>query len=279
MITGVLSVILAVGLLPEISKGVFAEESGIRMYLNNFDVISEVPPYIENSRTMVPVRFVSEALGAKVDWDSTAGLVTVKGNDGTTIKLLIGDVNMSIEKPNTTNTTNTTNTVIMDVAAGIKDDRTFVPVRYIAEALGLKVAWDSSTRRVLFTNEDYQIHVLSDFPVGFNYVEAYQFTGDYGDGLSPREAALKALEAYLAFEIYYFEPGIQPAPEKPIDIKLMDYGAFYDIECYTFIFFSNGESVARYMVDLNGTRYEDAGRGYEIIDDNFYVKRSGFHNN
>jgi len=41
----------------------------------------------------------------------------------------------------------------MDTAAIIRDERTFVPVRFIAEALGLTVGWDAEARAVLLTTE------------------------------------------------------------------------------------------------------------------------------
>jgi hypothetical protein len=115
--------------------------------LNGAPVYTDVPPYIENSRTMAPVRSISEALGAKVEWNSESRVVTISSGDGTVISLTIGDAVMTITKPETAPVP-----VTMDVSALIKDDRTFVPVRYIAEALGLAVDWNGATRTVILTN-------------------------------------------------------------------------------------------------------------------------------
>ena len=104
-------------------------------------VTTDVAPFVDaNNRTMVPVRFISEALSATVDWDTNSRTVTVtKGS--TVIKLVINSQTI------TTNGVAAT----MDTAAIIRDGRTFVPVRYIAEALGLNVGWDGATKTVLLT--------------------------------------------------------------------------------------------------------------------------------
>ena len=101
----------------------------------------DVEPFIDaNGRTMVPVRFVSEALTAMVDWDTSTRTVTVtKG--ATIIKLVVDSRIITVNG----------STITMDTAAVIRYERTFVPVRYIAEALGLNVGWDESTKAVVLS--------------------------------------------------------------------------------------------------------------------------------
>jgi hypothetical protein len=96
---------------------------------------------------MVPVRFISEALQADVAWDDATDLVSITAHDGTRISLSIGNTIMTIIK------SGVTETVTMDVPAAIKDNRTYVPVRYIAEALGLTVDWNADARIVIFTED------------------------------------------------------------------------------------------------------------------------------
>lgn len=91
----------------------------------------EVSPYIKNGRTLVPVRFISEGLGAKVEWNSDLKKVTV--NMGSIKLELILDsskilVNGKEEE--------------LDAAAQISNGRTFVPLRKLAEAVGKKVFYD-----------------------------------------------------------------------------------------------------------------------------------------
>ncbi len=91
----------------------------------------DAKPFMDKSnRVQVPVRFVSEALGAEVGWDSKSKQVTVEmGED--TIVLTMG------KKAYTVNG----QTKQMDTVAQQKQNRTFVPLRFVSEALGAKVIW------------------------------------------------------------------------------------------------------------------------------------------
>ena len=116
-------------------------KTDISILCDGIPVTAEVPPFIDaNGRTMVPVRFVSEALGANVGWEPATRTVTITK----TTTIIILQINSRLITSNGVHTT-------MDTTAIIKDSRTFVPVRYIAEALGLDVDWDGVTRTVILT--------------------------------------------------------------------------------------------------------------------------------
>jgi hypothetical protein len=119
----------------------------INITLDGMALSTDVPAYIESGRTMVPVRFISEALGAGVDWDDKMGLVTVGPVDGKRFLLTIGDANIQVVGMQGFH-----DVIKMDVSAVVKDGRTFVPVRYIAEALGLNVGWAQTTQTVILTS-------------------------------------------------------------------------------------------------------------------------------
>lgn len=105
--------------------------------VNDHIVYSDVYPYIKNSRTYVPIRFIAEELGYDVKWDGANKKVTMT-NDGTTVELTIGSNKMKVNG----------NTVLLDAPAEIKDDRTFVPLRAIAEAFGEKVDYSKDYKAV-----------------------------------------------------------------------------------------------------------------------------------
>ncbi len=92
----------------------------------------DAKPFIdENGRTQIPLRAVTESLGAAVDWNGENQHVSVNGN-GTEITLIIGSDIMNINgEP-----------VQMDTSAVIIGDRTYVPLRYVAEAMGMTVTWE-----------------------------------------------------------------------------------------------------------------------------------------
>lgn len=87
---------------------------------------SEGTTFIDaNNRTQVPVRALAESLGQSVAWSSSTQTATIGG----TIIIKIGSSELKTAN----------GSIKMDTAAIVKDGRTYVPVRYIAEALGLSV--------------------------------------------------------------------------------------------------------------------------------------------
>ena len=87
-------------------------------------------PFIKDDRTMVPIRFVAEAMGAEVEWiDETRTVIIEK--DGTHLQLQI-----DVPLPDGMGT------------PVIVANRTFVPVRYVTEMLGANVRWDDLARAV-----------------------------------------------------------------------------------------------------------------------------------
>jgi len=129
-----------------VSNGNGSRLPEISMSLNGVNIPTDVPIYIDNGRTMVPVRFVSEALGARVDWVVETRKVLIRRVDGTVMELTIGKTDMMIKKDK-----NKPIIVKMDVSAVINNGRTYVPVRYIAEAMGLNVDWNGKTNTVVLT--------------------------------------------------------------------------------------------------------------------------------
>lgn len=93
----------------------------------------DVQPFIDDDgRTQIPVRALSEMLNCKVEWNQSQQLVTVTGDNGTIITLTIGDNKLYIND----------SVIVMDTTAMIVENRTYIPVRYLVEALGLNVYWE-----------------------------------------------------------------------------------------------------------------------------------------
>ena len=105
-------------------------------------VINDVPPIIVNSRTMLPIRFVAEALGASVGWDEVKRQVSITKGD-TKILLTIGSAIATVNGQEIT----------LDSAAFINQSRTYLPVAFVAENLGADVKWLESTREVVITKK------------------------------------------------------------------------------------------------------------------------------
>ena len=115
----------------------YSQPDGITVILNGKQLEFDVEPTLINSRTMVPMRVIFEALGAKVDWDgATQTAIGVTKN--TTIKITIGKDYLLKND----------NIVVLDSPAVVISGRTLVPVRAIAESLDCKVEWYGETQVV-----------------------------------------------------------------------------------------------------------------------------------
>ena len=109
---------------------------------NNNEIKNDVAPIIVDGRTYTPARFVAEKLGATVDWNEAAQLVTVTSKDKKiVIELTIGSNTALVNGEK----------VEMDAAAFIQDSRTYTPARFVAEQLGAEVVWNAMTRQVIVT--------------------------------------------------------------------------------------------------------------------------------
>lgn len=102
--------------------------------LDGKSVSFDVPPEIENGRTMVPLRAIFEALGAEVNWDnSTSTAIATK--DNTIVKLGTDGRAYINGKP-----------VTLDMPAKEVFGRILVPLRFVSEAFGCQVYWDETSQ-------------------------------------------------------------------------------------------------------------------------------------
>ena len=102
----------------------------------------DAKPYIDaQNRTVAPVRFIGEALGAEVSWDN-ARRTAVLRRDKTRVEIPIDSRRITVVRDGISEA------VIMDTTAVIYEDRTYVPVRYVAEALGAYVDYSNVYKTV-----------------------------------------------------------------------------------------------------------------------------------
>lgn len=97
----------------------------------------DAKPFIANSRTLVPLRFIVEAIGGDINWDGDNRIVTVN-SQGKTIILPIDSKKIKVDGKE----------IAIDQAAIIKGDRTYVPIRFIAENLGMNVNYINESREI-----------------------------------------------------------------------------------------------------------------------------------
>lgn len=100
----------------------------------------DAQPFVDaaTSRTLVPVRFVAEQLKSDVQWDQQQKLVTITKDDKK-ISLRVGEKVARVNGE----------VVTFDVKAIVKDDRTYVPLRFISKSFGASVNWQAADRLVV----------------------------------------------------------------------------------------------------------------------------------
>jgi hypothetical protein len=96
----------------------------------NGSIIKNANVVIDNGRCLVPLRLISENLGAQVSWDAKTRGISIKDGERL-ISLEIGSSKLDIDGKETS----------MDVTPQIINDYTYVPIRFIAESMGCDVEW------------------------------------------------------------------------------------------------------------------------------------------
>lgn len=126
-----------------LSTAAIAASNEPSVYLDGEKMTFDVNPFIENDRTLVPFRAIFEAVGAEVEWDAeTRTVIAARDKNGETTV-----ITLQIDSTAFVNSEEKT----LDVPAKIVGDRTFVPLRFVIEALGEKVEWDNANYSVVIT--------------------------------------------------------------------------------------------------------------------------------
>jgi len=131
-----------VGILKVSEENKMKQENGMIKVSIDGEVlaINDTDPIIKNDRVLAPMRAILEALGASLSWDEASKTATATRGD-TVVTVTIGKniatVNGEPEE--------------LDAPAVINNQRTLVPVRFIAESFGFHVEWDNKNRVVIIT--------------------------------------------------------------------------------------------------------------------------------
>ena len=106
----------------------------------------EVAPIIREGRTLLPVRYVADPLGAQVLWNEAERKVTTK-TTSKTIELWINNNTATVNGTKVLIDPN--NTKVMPVV--IPPGRTMLPLRFIADNLDCNVEWNDANKEAIVT--------------------------------------------------------------------------------------------------------------------------------
>ena len=126
-----------------------------------------VNPEIINNRTMVPMRKIFEVVGAEIEWDGEERKITAT-TDKKIIILQIDNTEATVQDK----ATNEITEITLDSAPVILNNRTMVPVRFIAESLEKQVGWDNENRCVIVIDYSFiEEGIRSNVPTLVEFLE------------------------------------------------------------------------------------------------------------
>lgn len=128
-----------------IGKSLIQYEEAVFVRLNDVILGFEQPPVTENGRTLIPVRFLFEQMGAEVHWEEELQRATVSFN-GHSVQVKINDKIAVVDGKLTE----------LDVPARLVNGKTMVPLRFLTEHLGCQTDWDDVYNMVIVTSPDVQ---------------------------------------------------------------------------------------------------------------------------
>ncbi len=134
-------------------------------------VVFDAQPEMVNERTMVPMRAIFEKLGAEVSWDQSTETVTAVTEDKTVVAT-VGETSMFVNGEEK----------VMDVAPYIKEERTYVPARFVSEALDCNVNWDQENYTVIIET------VTADADYMYTYNAIKNFVMENGASMDDEQA-------------------------------------------------------------------------------------------
>lgn len=188
--------IIMIIILILLSSVSFAEP--IMINLDGSQLSMPIDPILHDGRTLVPLRPMFEALGARVDWDNDTRTVTATLDD----KIIILQINNKIATVNG-------NEIELDVAGKLINGSTFIPVRFIAESLGAKVDWNPNSKTVIIisnttamSSTTYKVTRVVDgdtIKINFNGIEeSLRLIGiDTPESVHP-DASRNVMEGHIA---------------------------------------------------------------------------------
>ncbi|MBR1970678.1 MAG: hypothetical protein IKA17_10045 [Clostridia bacterium] len=165
IISFILTLAILTGIFGTLSLSASAANDSVSVYIDGELIPFDVEPEIINGRTMVPMRKIFEYLGADVTWYSSSRKIWATCGY-LRIILQVDNKNMFIND----------NSIELDSPPVIKDGRTLVPLRAVAEAFSAKVKWESSERKVNIETP----YPKSDYMYDEKF-DKYHITTSYGD--------------------------------------------------------------------------------------------------
>ncbi|MFR7350411.1 N-acetylmuramoyl-L-alanine amidase [Peptoniphilus sp.] len=127
--------------------------------VNGSPIQSDFTPYVTKGRTFVPVRELTEGLGAEVNWDGENMTVEIKFGEKTILLKINSDVTYVDGKKKIVEEDQVPKLALY--SSPRVETKTMIPLRFVSETLGYNVSWDEKTSTVLIaTGENISSEVV-----------------------------------------------------------------------------------------------------------------------
>lgn len=143
--------LFSIFILPQYEIQADSSDSTISIYIDGQKLTLDTKPIIDNNRTLVPLRGIFEKLGATVDWNKETSQAIVKNKS---IEVLLEPSNQAVLVNGQVH--------FLDTSSRIQNERTLIPLRFIAETLGHKVTWNGTSNRVDISTKGSATPVIED---------------------------------------------------------------------------------------------------------------------
>lgn len=197
------------------NQSLAANYNDVNLFINGKRVDLEQNIIIENGRVLVPYSLIAKDLGAVSNWDSNTKKVSVK-IEGKLIEIKIGNKTAMINgKP-----------VELDVPPMIRNDRTMIPLRFVAESLNYNVDYDKEKREVSLSPSLYSS--INNGEVSFEDVTYKTKVFDYYSSEQRKEKYTKSInkDGYTYAIVSYGEKNTGGYDVKVESVSLVD-GKFH----------------------------------------------------
>ncbi|ATW28183.1 stalk domain-containing protein [Candidatus Formimonas warabiya] len=141
----------------------FAQEREITVRIDGLAVPLDTPPLLDNGRTLIPFRAITEALNIPVVWDEATRTITATD----------GVVNVMLQIGSTTAYRNDV-PISLDALPQIIEGRTLIPLRFFGEAYNCQVVWDSAKGEVRITSPSQKMAVFGFYALGDSRTSSWE---------------------------------------------------------------------------------------------------------
>ncbi|MFD1903866.1 copper amine oxidase N-terminal domain-containing protein [Paenibacillus rhizoplanae] len=149
-------------ILPLTTGSSYAAEAQTSTTINNGQ--------INNGRVLIPLRAVSENLGASLEWFQTDKVVKNQKNGNSTIWLAANFKRVIVESAPSSEATDTPSRkyVDLDTATQVIKETTYVPLRFVSQSLGATVVWNQLSKQATVTVGNKGLVVNMEPPICSN---------------------------------------------------------------------------------------------------------------